>query len=226
MKANERIDRFIGELTAFSRPHVFNPWGQVDAKNDVGHDAPAIRRENLRRYLSERVGRAQLLLVAEAAGYQGCKFSGIAMTSERQLAASPRTGSAFFEGEKRRTSRDSVERDGFTEPTATIVWGRMFEAGLEGREWVNWNTFAWHPRGAPALSNRTPTPQELEAGLPVLRRFLALFPEVPVVAVGRKAEAALATLDVPTVAAVRHPANGGATKFRDGISLVLEKTRR
>jgi hypothetical protein len=221
MKISDAVERFIAGLAAFSRPRVFNPWADFDRANDFGPEAPAIRREHLRRYLAERIGQTRLLLVAEAAGYQGAKFSGIAMTSERQLAASPETGSDFFEGPKRRTSRESVRPAGFTEPTATIVWGRMREAGLQGRDWVNWNTFAWHPQGATALRNRTPTPEEFQAGLPALRQFLALFPKVPVVAVGEKARAILAQLQVPVVAAVRHPANGGATGFREGISKLL-----
>ena len=221
MKKPAPIDRFITTLAAFSRPRVCNPWADFDHANDIGPEAPAIRREQLRRYLAERIGRARVLLVAEAAGYQGAKFSGIAMTSERQLAASPATGCEFFEGTKRRTSRESVRPAGFTEPTATIVWGRMQEAGLAGRDWVNWNTFAWHPQGATALGNRTPTPEELQAGLTALRQFLALFPRVPVVAVGEKARGILAELDVPVIAAVRHPANGGATAFREGMSKLL-----
>jgi hypothetical protein len=220
------IDRFITALAGFSRPRVFNPWADFDRANDFGPEAPAVRRDHLHRYLAERVGRARLLLIAEAAGYQGCKFSGIAMTSERQLAASPSRGGNFFDGGKRRTSRESVRPAGFTEPTATIVWGKMLEAGLEGRDWINWNTFAWHPQGATVLANRTPTPQELAAGLPALLVFLSLFPNVPIVAVGDKARGALEGLGVPVVAAVRHPANGGATKFREGISRVLATASR
>ncbi len=226
MPPHSPIDRFIAELQAFSRPRVFNPWSDFDRANDLGPEAPAIRRDQLRRYLSERIGRARLLLVAEAAGYQGAKFSGIAMTSERQLVASPSLlDSVYFEGSKRRTSRESVRAGGFTEPTATIVWGKMLEAGLEGREWVNWNTFAWHPRGDTSLSNRTPTPDELAAGLPALKLFLALYPKVPVVAVGEKARATLEGLGVGVVAAVRHPANGGAGKFREGIAGVLKTVK-
>ena len=220
------IDRFVDELADFKSPRAFNPWREVDAVNDIGREAPAIRRENLRRYLAERVGRARLLLVAEAAGYQGAKFSGIAMTSERQLLASGSLGEEFFAGEKRRTSREAVRAQGFTEPTATIVWGRMLEAGLAGHEWVNWNTFAWHPRKDGPLTNRTPTPQEFEAGVPVLDRFLSLFPGAAVVAVGEKARAKLGDLGVDVVAAVRHPANGGATDFRRGIDRVLENLGR
>jgi hypothetical protein len=147
------------------------------------------------------------------------------MTSERQLLASGSLDDEFFTGEKRRTSRESVRAAGFTEPTATIVWGRMLEAGLAGREWVNWNTFAWHPRKDGPLSNRTPTPQEFEAGVPALGRFLSLFPGVAVVAVGEKARGKLDELGVRVVAAVRHPANGGATEFRKGIDRVLRSLR-
>lgn len=217
----KNIERFIDELADVSAPRVFNPWRDVDAVNDFGREAPSIRRDNLRRYLAGRLGHARLLLIAEAAGYQGAKFSGIAMTSERQLLASGSLGDELFAGEKRRTSRESVRAQGFTEPTATIVWGRMLEAGLAGREWVNWNTFAWHPQRDGPLTNRTPTPREFEAGVPALNRFLSLYPGVPVVAVGEKARGKLDELGVRVVAAVRHPANGGATEFRKGIDRVL-----
>lgn len=221
MNNADPVERFIAQLAAFSRPRVFNPWADHDRVNDFGPQAPAIRRDHLRRYLAERLGRARVLLVAEAAGYQGAKFSGIAMTSERQLVASGEIGSDFFDGPRRRTSREAVRPAGFTEPTATIVWGKMREAGLAGRDWVNWNTFAWHPQGADALRNRTPTPEEFRAGLAALQAFLALFPKVPVVAVGEKARGVLAELAVPVVAAVRHPANGGATAFREGMEKFL-----
>ncbi len=224
MPALKSIDRFIDDLAAFSSPRVFNPWREVDAANDFSREAPAIRRENLRRYLAGRVGRAKLLLVAEAAGYQGAKFSGIAMTSERQLIASGAMNDEFFAGEKRRTSRPAVQPAGFTEPTATIVWGRLLAAGLRGGDWVNWNAFAWHPhRPGEALSNRTPTPQELKAGQPALERFLALFPGAKVIAVGRKSSATLASLGVDVAAEVRHPANGGASAFEAGIERFLGK---
>lgn len=216
------IDRFIAELSAFSSPGVFNPWLDVDRVNDLDAKAPAVRRDQLRRYLAGRAGRAKLLLVAEAAGYQGAKFSGIAMTSERQLLAAPETGGEFFDGPKRRTSRPAVQPAGFTEPTATIVWGRLLAAGLRGRDWVNWNAFAWHPhRPGEALSNRTPTPRELEAGAPALERFLALFPGAKVIAVGRKSSATLAALGVDVAAEVRHPANGGASAFGAGVATYL-----
>lgn len=220
------LDRFLDDLAAFSAPRVFNPWRGVDPVNDIGKESAAIRRDQLRRYLSERVGHAKLLLVAEAAGYQGCKFTGLAMTSERQLLAAGPMDDGYFAGEKRRTSRTTVKPAGFNEPTATVVWRTLLTAGLRGREWVNWNTFAWHPFDDGALTNRTPTRQELEAGAPALERFLALFPGVPVVTVGEKARGKLGELGVDALAAVRHPAYGGAAEFGRGIERLLEAQRR
>jgi hypothetical protein len=48
-------------------------------------DGPALRRANATAYLDARAGRSPLLLVGEAMGYAGGRFSGIAFTAERTL---------------------------------------------------------------------------------------------------------------------------------------------
>ncbi len=53
-------------------------------------------------------------------------------------------------------------------------------------------------------------------GTPVALELLAAFGIRRVVAVGRKAEAALAAAGVDAVP-VRHPAQGGAARFTDGV---------
>jgi len=210
-------------------PHgpVFNPWWQVDDDNDIGPQAPRIRRAQLRAYLSERIGTARVALVGEAIGYRGGHFSGIAMTSERMLLGDkardgiePRL--ILSSRTPQQTSDPQKYPRGFAEPTASIVWGTLLELGLRAERFVLWNAFAWHSHAARAgmLSNRTPTPAEMAAALPVLRAFLVLFPCERVVALGRLAAAALASLHVP-LECVRHPASGGAALFRKQISAIV-----
>lgn len=200
---------------------VFNPWGQTDLQYDLSADAPNIRSAQLRRYFETRLRRAKIALIAEAPSYAGAKFCGIAMCCERMLLAEGADyDSAFFEGPKARTSAPTPglhNDDGMLERTASIVWKTMGQAGFHPHEFVNWNAFAWHPHepGNP-LTNRTPTPAELQAGLPVLHAFLDLFPSVKVVAVGQVCQRTLASLNVPAHP-VRHPSYGGASEFRAGI---------
>lgn len=215
-----RMEAFVEQLEGCPKGPLFNPWFEQDHKHDTTEEAPAIRRRQLVRYLTERTG-ARVLLIAEALGYQGGHFTGIAMTSERILlghqeeAYGVRPDHVFRNGQATRTSKTSVRPDGMSEPTATIVWGSMIELGLNPYDVVLWNALPWHPyhsdRGL--LSNRTPTQAEMDAGRKLLPRFLALFPGAQPVAVGRKCEALLADLSI-THKAVRHPANGGAPKFR------------
>src|SRR4029453_13794094 len=79
------VEHFLELLKGAPSGPVFNPWWQVDKKNDVGPRAPRIRREQLRDYLAKRLGQAQFALIGEALGYRGGHFTGIPMTSERIL---------------------------------------------------------------------------------------------------------------------------------------------
>lgn len=209
---------------------VFNPWYEHDRHHDRTPQAPEHRRANLRAYLERRQGAAKMLLVGEALGYQGGHFSGLAMTSERILLGH-HSGrgldpeSLGLDLPVARTSLESVKKKGFSEPTATIVWGALRELGLPGREVVIWNAFPWHPydpeRGY--LSNRRLTRGELELGRPALRAVRAMFPAAKVGAVGRVAQGELQDLGVD-FRALRHPAHGGATEFRKGLEAWIERT--
>lgn len=215
------MDRLFAHLRhAPQQAGVFNPWWDVDASHDITPDAPQIRREHLRRYLAQRLDIAHILLVAEALGYQGGHFSGIPMTSERILL-----GGMTHKGiqpkhvmkahRPRRTSRPLLRPNGFTEPTATIVWGHILNRGIDPFRVVLWNAFPWHPyhpnRGL--LSNRTPTFTELEAGHQSLRTLIELGRFTRILAVGKRAQSQLQALNLDAVP-VRHPANGGARAFQ------------
>lgn len=217
------IDEFIFSLKN-SPQGLFNPWYHRDEEHDEIPEAPEIRRNQLKTYLSERVESAKYLFIAEALGYQGGHFTGIAMTSERILLGhqEPKYGvrpdHVFQSAEPKRTSCPTVIGKGMSEPTATIMWGALIDLGINPYEVVLWNAIPWHPykpeKGL--LSNRTPTTEELEAGLEHLQSFMNLFNNVKMVAVGRKCELSLSQLNVDHIP-VRHPANGGAPKFRRQI---------
>src|SRR5262249_59894063 len=96
----------------------------------------------------------------------------------------------------RRTSNPDICPDGFSEPTATIVWGALLNIGVLPDEFVLWNAFPWHSfdlhRGL--LSNRMPNKSEQLSGRPVLKAFLELFPCEQIVAMGKIAAAQLEQL--------------------------------
>lgn len=215
------IETFIKSLKKKPSKTVFNPWFEKDVENDAFATAPDCRRKQLTTYLKERQERAKFLFIAEALGYQGGHFTGIAMTSERILLGHqadkygvvPRD--VFQSITPERTSQKSVNSKGMSEPTATIMWGAIKDLGIDPYEIVLWNAVPWHPYNVEKgiLSNRTPTTVELEAGLKHLTNFIELFDDVSLVAVGRKCEESLEKLGKDYVG-VRHPANGGAPKFR------------
>jgi hypothetical protein len=218
--SRKQLDRFLRLLKASPSGAVFNPWWQVDEQNDVGPNAPAIRRKQLRAYLQARLEKAKLAVIGEAVGYRGGHFSGIPMTSERMLLGKQQY---VVEGIKpRRTSKPSVCPDGFSEPTATIVWGALLKMGALPDEFVLWNAFPWHSfasrRGM--LSNRMPNKSEQISGRPVLKAFLHLFPCEQIVALGKIAAAQLEQLGV-NASCVRHPASGGAKLFRQQIAKIV-----
>lgn len=211
---------------------LFNPWGDFDPQHDASLEAPTWRRDHLLRYLAARLDSARVLLIAEAPSYSGAKFSGIAMTSERDLidpAVVALRPPRYFEGLPRRTSRPLAQlknQDGMLERTASIVWKSMLENGFAANEFVLWNAVAYHPHEAGnPLSNRMPSATEMRALRPLLEQFLALFPDRPVVAVGRVCQKSMETLGIDALPA-RHPSYGGAPEFRAGMRALAETLDR
>ena len=146
------------------------------------------------------------MLIGEAAGYQGCKVSGIPFTSERLIleGAIPRIDVP--------PGRLSSRTRPWSEPSATTVWKTLHAVGIASRT-VLWNAYPWHPhKPGTRHSNRTPARTERLAGVPVLEALLGLFPGARVFAVGRNAETSLAELGIAATG-LRHPSMGGAKAF-------------
>jgi len=223
-------EKFVASLSSYHASGVFNPWGDVDLQHDLDDRGPEVRQRQLLSYLQERIGVADTLLCAEAIGYQGGHFSGIPMTSERLLLGGLRHKNLYPEMvfkniSPQRTSREDLKPLGFTEPTATIVWGFLADQEIDPRRVVLWNAFPWHPyhpdKGL--LSNRTPKDTELAAGHRVLNQLLELGQFKQIVAIGEKSALQLQQLGI-VASKVRHPANGGAGKFRAQMLDLLQGT--
>lgn len=226
----KKLNSLISALKTIPDGSFFNPWYQRDTSHDRTPEAPEIRKKQLETYLEERLDTAKYLCIGEALGYQGGHFTGIAMTSERillgyheQKHGIPPDG-VFTSILPRRTSKKEVNPKGMTEPTATIMWKALYHLDVDPYEVVLWNALPWHPYDPEKgmLSNRTPTDSELELAYPYLSRFLELFPDQMVIAVGRKCEQCLEAMGI-ACHRVRHPANGGAVKFRRQFTQLLKQ---
>lgn len=190
----DTISSFVADLARATIGSTINQYAADDPRLDR-EGASAIRAANLVAYLESRL-RPRLMLVGEAPSYRGCRFSGLAFTSERSL---PRV---------RCSSRKAT---GWQEPSATIVHGALRDLNLEDRTLL-WNACPTHPAGSDPLTNRLPTSLELAAGMTWLERLIDLVEPQLVVAVGRSASRSL-----PHAPVLRHPAHGGAHEFRRGL---------
>lgn len=203
-----------GEATAGGAGAVFNPYRQQVAGLDRA-GAARRRLRNLEGYL-KLVGRPRWLLIGEALGYRGGRFSGIAFTSERQLAGGPArrlpwAASPHFAA----TSRNPAL---WLEPSGSVVWGAL---GGRPRGVLLWNAFPWHPAGRRGpLSNRRPESAMVTANLHVLELLLEAVGGARPLAVGKTAAAALGRLGV-AAPVLRHPAYGGAALFRSQLAAAL-----
>jgi uracil-DNA glycosylase len=196
------ISEFIHLLASASPPpHCENPYA---------YERPftASRRHNLQTYLERMVQQQpNLLLIAEAPGYRGCRLTGIPFVSPHMLTE---LGDRFQLSTNPFQPADEwlhIQR----EASATIVWRTI---GAWQPYPLLWNIFPFHPHqpGKPQ-SNRTPKVSEIAAGRPFLEQLLHIFPGVRLVAVGKKASVGLTRWGYDYTA-VRHPAQGGATQFQ------------
>lgn len=224
------LNQFLTGLAGYQGENTFNPWADHDERYEM-ENAVAIRRKNLEDYLALRLGKARILLIAEACGYQGGHFSGIAMTCERMLLdLHPIVDSAMVLGHQgNRTSRKESpllkpiqQAKGFNEPTDSVVWSACLEAGLGPNDFLLWNIFPFHPyKKGNLLTNRTPADDELAAGLACTRNLLSLTGPLPIFAIGKKSENTLTEAGF-SVTGLRHPANGGANIFRSQLKEALK----
>ena len=212
---------FLRLLDALGRETPADAEFLFDAATPEGE----LRRWNLVRYLdlvmAQGVG-PRVMLVAEAPGHRGTSVTGVPFMSLRELDARPGliTGDDAGDGFRRPEHASAV-----WEASSRVVWKSL--SVWRGALPVSWPIYPNHPFDArspladPTLTNRTPRPAEIRAGTPVALALAEALSIDRIVAVGRKAQGALASQGI-VADAVRHPAQGGAAQFAAGLAAVNE----
>jgi len=194
---------------------LFNPY--KDASEDDNHpiNTPQARVQRLAEHLN---CQPSYVLVGEAPGYQGCRVTGVAFTSERLL----------MEGMIPRLSipngRLSTNRQRpWSEPSATIVWETLKELGIADST-VLWNALQMHPckPGTPH-SNRKPSREELRYGTAALKLLEREYPHAIFIPIGWSAEFTLRATDIRSAPRIRHPAFGGKRDFVEGLRSIVRR---
>ncbi|WP_420460035.1 hypothetical protein [Neolewinella sp.] len=200
-------ESIVGALIEIVLPDCFNPYRDLDSLHDR-LDAPALRRRNLLTYLQvmAQLGPSELW-VAESGSHTGTRRSGLPLVPTTELTGlNERFATTGFAVPTRTSDRAGM--------TAAFVW----QAALERPNLpLFWNAVMAHPhRAGQPYHNRSVRRTELTAYQPVLQNLLKLFSFTTVIAIGRVAERTLVDVGI-SCRYVRHPAQGGARAFREGV---------
>lgn len=183
---------------------LFNPYFGCEP----GIDRPTadlVRRENLHNYLASFKEAPRILVVGEAPGWRGCRFTGVPFTSEAQL-----TGGELPFGGTASSGWGKVLR----EASATIFWKSMLPFYPH---FFNWNCLPLHPhRPGLAASNRNLSSGEIAPYDHLLVSVADILAPQAILAVGRQAQTCLGRNAIKHTA-IRHPAHGGDKTFQDGV---------
>lgn len=199
--------KFVDELSQYSTPSVFNPWGDRCEVHDR-KDAAKRRRQNLTQLLEAAMDtRAETIWIARDLGYRGGRRTGIPLTDEVHL---DQAGTLMGGISLDRATQGPV----VAERTAAIIWRVLQQIN---QPVMLWNVFPFHPHAADdAMSNRCHSRAERKATWPLLEALMTMLQPRQIVAIGRDAQLALKELDIP-VCPVRHPSYGGQSEFIAGM---------
>ncbi len=215
-----RFDRFLRELSATPvSERACNQFSRIEG--DLRGNA--VRRRNLRLYLEEldAIG-PRMLLIGEAVSHRGGRLTGIAFVSEALMLAGVPTRSGLVLGADHGYRKATLGPKLSTEASATMVWETIREiAPLP----LLWNAFPFHPfQAGNPLSNRVPSPAELEIGSRFIARLARLFDFELIVAIGNQASSSLAKMGIPHEK-VRHPSMAGKPQFVAGMARLGDRFR-
>ena len=187
----------------------FNPWQQSD-KSDIS-SAPALRCDNLKKYLMERPN-PKYILIGESPSI-GARYTGIAMTSEEIF----KNSNLFNEYACTSKVQDTKEK------TASIVWNDLKEYGQEN--FVIWNAYAFNSKCFKSWYKKASATEKKES---IYKEILTTFFDIfdyensVIIAVGRDAEKSCKNFGFDCIY-LRHPSMGGQNKFVEGLKEIIER---
>lgn len=185
---------------------VFNQYSNEDKKG-------IIRLNNLKLYLE--LLKPKIILIGEAPGYNGCRWSGVPFTSEYIMLSKN-----FHIFRQSRGFQQSSTGKLKKEISATIVWDTIKDIIPLP---LLWNIFPFHPhKPANYSKNRKPTAEETEEGKKYLGYITNTYPNARLIAVGEVAHKILKELNIAH-SKVRHPSHGGKEKFQKEIKELKSK---
>lgn len=153
------IEQFVDKLSKVDSTHnMYNPY------------TDPIRANNLLIYLTYlQSHKPKHILIGEAPGHGGCRWTGIPFTDEYRLTEEGSNGCLPLLQDGYRIVSDKPHK----EQSATFIWNVLSEKAYYP---VLWNVFPFHPHNpGDDNSNRTPTPDEVDKNKYVLTDLLSLF---------------------------------------------------
>ena len=196
-----------------STPELFNQYNEAD--NDKRYDSvdgAKTRMDNLLNYVKSFSEWPNVLIVGEAPGPNGVRFSGVPFTTEVQLCE----GQLPFKG-MQSSKNGPYPTDKRKGKSASIFWSVMRPYHPR---FFAWNCIPFHPHCREnSLSIRTPSKGELHAHMKLLSGVCDTINPKKIVAVGRTAQHALDYLG-STYFPVPHPARR-KREFQAGIIKAL-----
>lgn len=171
-----------------------------------------IRLKNLYNYLASYTTYPDYLLIGEAPGIKGCRFSGVPFTSERQLVEKILP----FYGQQ--SSKFSPP---YTENTASIFWNTLKE---HFPSFFIWNSVPFHPHPSGNYEkNRKPTKDEIELFAELTENIIGILQPKKIIAIGKTAKYLEKCIKNLKMTQVRHPSYGGKQEFVIQINKLFGK---
>lgn len=199
-----REKSFVRELALYEGENVFNPYSDRCPLFDR-HNAASIRRRNLESVIQACSAEpVDAIWIGRDLGHRGGRRTGLALTDEYNLDSASNFWGVPLE---RATKGNSV-----SERTAANIWDVLRQVD---QKVFMWNVFPFHPHESEsALTNRSHTARERDAGLEYLRLLVEILRPQSLVAIGNDAFNCVSrAFPRHEIHKIRHPSYGGEKTF-------------